>query len=57
MVGLASVHKAGDDYLMDWLLTHQDNVRLGVFLAALVIMMVWELRVPDARAELPRFVR
>jgi sterol desaturase/sphingolipid hydroxylase (fatty acid hydroxylase superfamily) len=42
---------------MDWLLTHQDTIRLLAFLGLLAGMMVWELAAPDRRSDIPRLIR
>lgn len=43
--------------MSETLIAHEDQVRLGVFLGVLAVMMLWELAAPLRRAEIPRVVR
>lgn len=38
---------------MDWLIAHQADVRLGFLLAALALLLVWEMRRPQRRLAAP----
>lgn len=42
---------------MSLLLSHEPQIRLGVFLGVLVVMMLWEIASPARRREVPRVIR
>lgn len=43
--------------MLDSLLTHETTLRLSVFMAVLVGMMIWEVAAPRRRREIPRVIR